>query len=570
VPTRFLRTWSVVCLGLVASVVAGGSPVGADSGQGVSSSDVGRYVVSGVGGGGDLSILSAPVESAVGIAGGEIVRRLPDADALVVELTEDELAVLTRFAGMTVVADVRVSIASNLDRSASATGNWGLDRLDDVDSVLDGTFVSTVGGEGVEIFVVDTGVDGTHPELAGRVGEGLDLVQDGNTAADCNGHGTLVASLAAGETVGAARLANVRPIRALDCEGSGWSSDVAAAVDWAREHATGPAVINLSVGGAPSKVLDEAIGRAVADGLVVVVAAGNSGGNACDSSPGRSRAALTVGASTDRDTVAAFSDVGECVNMYAPGLEVLGATAGEEDGYSRASGTSASAPLVAGLAALVLGDDPTLTADAVVEVLLGAASVDQEGQAAPLDAVGSEVAPRLAQLPTYLDGSLSFDPLVSTVGWGALPSTPGSVWAVIRFNGTPGATARVSTSDPATVNRVRVDEDGFGTFAWVGAGGRQVVEINGGHGPVAVVVDSVPRNLGAGVSVSAVIELGPDDSMVGLAVEGASAERLAQLSVDNGAESFDLVTDPQGMAWLPAASVEHISIKGTVWIDEAG
>jgi len=570
VSTRILQAWCVACLVVVGSAVAIASPVDAGNAfQSQTSGDVERYVVSGAGGGGDFSVLTVSLESAVEIAGGEVVRRLGDAGVLVVELTANELAVLSSFAGVSVVPDVRVTIASDLDPSESTTGNWGLDRLDQLDAVLDGTFRSTVGGEGVEIFVIDTGVDAAHPELAGRVGEGLDLVQDGNPAADCNGHGTLVASLAAGKTVGPARFATVRPIRALDCDGSGWSSDVAAAVDWARTHAVGPAVINLSVGGRPSAVLDDAIDRAVADGFVVVVAAGNSGGDACDSSPGRSATALTVGSSTDVDVVAAFSDTGQCVDIYAPGLAVLGATAGDPEGYSRASGTSASAPLVAGLAALVLGEDPTLSAGEVVDVLLGAASLDLRDRAASLDRSDPEVVLRLAQLPRYLNGLLSFDPVISTVGWGVLPATSDSVWTVVRFSGTPGVSALVSTDSSVTAipRRARVGQDGFGTVGWVGTGGRQVLRIDGGHGPVEVVVDSVVLSLGSGVIVSTVIELGPGDLIVGLAVEGSDPDRRVRLSVNNGVQTLDLVTDAQAMVWLPTTAVEKISINNISRID---
>ncbi len=160
-------------------------------------------------------------------------------------------------------------------------------------------------GTGVHVFVVDTGVRSTHQDLAGRVGSGYSAFGD-NSSEDCNGHGTHVA----GSTWGVAKAAQVVPVRVLDCGGSGTWSGVIAGVDWAVGQATNggrkPAVMNLSLGGGASFAVDAAVQRAVAAGVTVVVAVGNSNADACQSSPAREPLAVIVGATTSSDPAPAI------------------------------------------------------------------------------------------------------------------------------------------------------------------------------------------------------------------------------------------------------------------------
>ena len=166
--------------------------------------------------------------------------------------------------------------------------------------------------------------------------------------------------MVAGATHGVAKAADVVPVKVLDCGGKGSLSVLLAGINWVlQDHGSGPAVANMSLGGRSSESLDEAVQAMVADGITVVVAAGNAGADACGSSPARVPEAVTVGASTRTDAVASFSNGGSCTDIFAPGVEVGSAWKGSNHAYRCLAGTSAAAPHVAGAAALILGAVPT-------------------------------------------------------------------------------------------------------------------------------------------------------------------------------------------------------------------
>lgn len=241
--------------------------------------------------------------------------------------------------------------------------SWGLDRIDQRALPLDRAFTYDNRAEGVRAYVVDTGVRPTHVQFGGRVVAGYDGVRDGNGTNDCNGHGTHVAGTIAGVTAGVAKAATVVPVRVLGCNGRGWMSVVIAGIDWIiADHAAGqPAVANLSLGGAKSRMLNAAVARGVADGVTFAVAAGNSNVDACNSSPASETSALTVGASTSGDMRASFSNWGTCLDLFAPGVSIASASHTGDTIMHTLSGTSMAAPHVAGAAALILGDEPSLS-----------------------------------------------------------------------------------------------------------------------------------------------------------------------------------------------------------------
>ena len=252
-------------------------------------------------------------------------------------------------------------------------------------------------GEGVTICVVDTGIDATHPDFAGRVGLTADFSGKGS-AVDGNGHGTHVASITAGtgaasggKYLGVAPGATIMAAKVLADNGSGRMSNVMAGLEWAAQN--GADVLNLSLGSRGASDGSDALStmcNAVVDlGKTMVVAAGNSGPRQRTiGSPGAAEKVITVGASTDQDSVARFSSRGPTADgrvkpdIVAPGSKIAAARAAGtsvgqivDDHYTTASGTSMSCPHVAGLCALMLRADSGLI-PADIKKMLMATSVD--------------------------------------------------------------------------------------------------------------------------------------------------------------------------------------------------
>ena len=240
---------------------------------------------------------------------------------------------------------------SNATTQANAT--WGLDRSDQRNLPLNSTYNVDGNAQGVPVYVVDTGVLASHQDFAGRVKAGYTAVSDGNGTTDCNGHGTHVAGTIAGTKYGIAKSASIIPVRVLDCNGSGTTSTVIAGLDWVASQNPRNAVVNLSLGGGTSTALDDAINRVVNKDIVVVVAAGNNNADACNYSPSRVPAAITVGATTNQDQRANYSNYGKCLDVFAPGSNITSDWYSSNTATATASGTSMASPHVAGLAAIL-------------------------------------------------------------------------------------------------------------------------------------------------------------------------------------------------------------------------
>jgi aqualysin 1 len=246
--------------------------------------------------------------------------------------------------------------------------------------------IAKVGAEGkslagpVRVYVIDTGIDTRHADLnvVGHVNFA------GGQNRDCHGHGTHVAGTAAAidntiDVVGVAPGAPLVGVKVLGCGGSGTTSGVIAGVDWVTSDAgnrSEPAVANMSLGGGASNALDDAVRASAASGVFYAVAAGNSGANACNSSPARAGAGTnngiaTVAATDANDNEASWSNFGPCVDIWAPGVSILSTRLG--GGTTTMSGTSMASPHVAGGAALYLGANPGRTPSQVESALTSAA-----------------------------------------------------------------------------------------------------------------------------------------------------------------------------------------------------
>jgi cerevisin len=252
---------------------------------------------------------------------------------------------------------------------------WGLARISHRKKLSLGTFTKYVydsrAGEGVDVYVIDTGINIHHKEFGGRASWGKTIPQ-GDVDEDGNGHGTHCAGTIASAHYGVAKNAHVVAVKVLGSNGSGSMSDVVNGVVFAAEAAKSKAeaaarefaatgytahkgsVASMSLGGGKSRALDQTVNAAVRGGLHFAVAAGNDDRDACNYSPAASEEAITVGASTIGDERAYFSNWGKCVDVFGPGLNIRSTYIGSNTATATLSGTSMATPHVAGLIAYLI------------------------------------------------------------------------------------------------------------------------------------------------------------------------------------------------------------------------
>ena len=257
--------------------------------------------------------------------------------------------------------------------STQPNAGWNLDRIDQRNLPLDTNYSYTQTGAGAHVYVIDTGIRITHQEFGGRANVVFDAINDGNL--DCNGHGTHVAGTVGGATFGVAKNVSLHSARVLRCDGSGAVSDIVSAVDWITAHRINPAVVNISITAAGSlPPLETAVTNSIASGVVYTISAGNGNYDACGYSPGRTPNAITVGATAQADDRALFSNYGSCIDVFAPGYEIISAGNASDTAIRQLNGTSMAAPLVAGAAAIYRGANPSASSTTVIQAVLNAAT----------------------------------------------------------------------------------------------------------------------------------------------------------------------------------------------------
>jgi Subtilase family/Peptidase inhibitor I9 len=321
-------------------------------------------------------------------------------------------------------ADPIVHAEGIVTQSLPLSYEAGLDRVDQRLLMLDHKFIYSETGQGVNMYIIDTGIRATNVDFGGRVDTtaSVDEIHDGKGTDDCNGHGTNVAGIAGSSTYGIAKQATLHAVRVLDCTGNGTGTQIINGIDWVMSNAVHPAVANMSLNtanGAPSASMDLAVQNAIASGVTFVVAAGNYGSDACNNSPARVPQAITVGnieptTDTRHSTAPEPSNYGSCLKLFAPGFNILSTGNASDTATSSYTGTSQATPFVAGAAALYLqyhNDSPA----AVLNAILNAADVaGTPGWLGVQDAgTGS---PNILHWGATSNGSHNGDPHVTTVG----------------------------------------------------------------------------------------------------------------------------------------------------------
>ena len=267
------------------------------------------------------------------------------------------------------------------DLNPQPHASWGLDRIDQRYLPLNEVYAYLNKGEGVNAYVIDTGILPTHWEFRGRAFAIYDAVDGEGNGVDCDGHGSHVAGIIGGRTFGVAKKVRLFGVRVLNCQGTGTWSDVIDGVNFVTWHRAqpgqqgSPALANMSLGGGTNNAVDAAVRNSIRAQVTYVVAAGNGNSDAGAYSPAGVAEAITVGATNRFDSRAEFSNYGPVLDLFAPGVNIPSAWVGSDLMIATASGTSMAAPHVAGVVALYLQSHPSASPAQVRSALVGDSTV---------------------------------------------------------------------------------------------------------------------------------------------------------------------------------------------------
>ncbi|KAL4435479.1 hypothetical protein ABPG77_006241 [Micractinium sp. CCAP 211/92] len=343
-------------------------------------------------------------------------------------------------AALDYIPEATIQLPDGLAMAAAVQTPWGLDRIDQPWLPLNGVFAPGLDGSGVHVYILDTGLRTTHIDFAGRVGQCVSFTTgygvaslDGSANADCapedlgcltatiseaqepsnstavteftaawdgHGHGTHVSGTAVGTTYGVAKRATIHAVKTMGDEGTGSYSNIIAGMNWVIDHVKRNGwrgVVNMSLGGPRSVALNDATQQLIDAGIPVVTAAGNKyGADACTQSPASNPQAIAVASTTQQDTVSSFSNLGPCVDIFAPGTSILSAGITSDVASAIMSGTSMASPHTAGVVALLLQAYPRATvADLSRRLVAASQQITFASNTAPqfLQAQRSRIAP---------------------------------------------------------------------------------------------------------------------------------------------------------------------------------
>jgi len=282
-----------------------------------------------------------------------------------------------------VEADQVMSISykqENPDAVITQTGaTWGISRISQRNLPLGTDYIyNSIAGSGVDVYIIDTGIYAAHAEFGGRATAAFNAITS-ETSVDLNGHGTHVSGTIGGEKYGIAKNANLFGVKVLGQNGSGSTTGVISGINWVTNsrNKSRRSVANMSLGGGASATLDSAVTASIADGVVYAIAAGNDNSNACNYSPARVATAVTVGATTNTDARATYSNFGTCVTVFAPGSSITSAWIGSTSATNTISGTSMATPHVAGTLAIHRSVDTAATPAALKSWVVATATASK-------------------------------------------------------------------------------------------------------------------------------------------------------------------------------------------------